>query len=49
MSFLAEPRNAAPDRDDVLLHMIAGDQNDAFSQAVIEFLERDVRPTLRES
>ncbi|HWM76157.1 MAG TPA: hypothetical protein VNS56_01165, partial [Methylomirabilota bacterium] len=29
-------------------HMIAGDQNDAFSQAVIEFLEQDVRPTLRE-
>jgi pimeloyl-ACP methyl ester carboxylesterase len=27
-------------------HMVAGDQNDAFSQAVIEFLERDVRPTL---
>jgi pimeloyl-ACP methyl ester carboxylesterase len=30
-------------------HMVAGDQNDVFSQAVIEFLERDVRPTLRES
>lgn len=29
-------------------HMVAGDQNDAFSQAVIEFLEQDVRPTLRE-
>lgn len=28
-------------------HMVAGDQNDAFSQAVIEFLERDVRPALR--
>ena len=27
-------------------HMVAGDQNDAFSQAVIEFLEHDVRPTL---
>ena len=27
-------------------HMVAGDQNDAFSQAVIDFLERDVRPTL---
>jgi len=30
-------------------HMVAGDQNDAFSQAVIEFLEQDVRPTLRQS
>src|SRR5437870_1220492 len=29
-------------------HMVAGDQNDAFSEAVVEFLERDVRPTLRE-
>jgi pimeloyl-ACP methyl ester carboxylesterase len=29
-------------------HMVAGDQNDSFSQAVIEFLERDVRPTLRD-
>ena len=28
-------------------HMVAGDQNDAFSQAVIEFLERDIRPALR--
>jgi pimeloyl-ACP methyl ester carboxylesterase len=28
-------------------HMVAGDQNDAFSQAVIEFLDRDVRPRLR--
>jgi pimeloyl-ACP methyl ester carboxylesterase len=27
-------------------HMVAGDQNDVFSQAVIEFLERDIRPTL---
>ncbi len=27
-------------------HMVAGDQNDAFSQAVIEFLESDVRPRL---
>ncbi len=27
-------------------HMVAGDQNDAFSQAVIEFLERDIRPRL---
>ena len=27
-------------------HMVAGDQNDAFSRAVIDFLERDVRPTL---
>ena len=26
--------------------MVAGDQNDAFSQAVIEFLERDIHPTL---
>jgi len=26
--------------------MVAGDQNDAFSQAVIEFLESDVRPRL---
>ena len=29
-------------------HMVAGDQNDAFSESVVEFLERDVRPTLRE-
>ena len=27
-------------------HMVAGDQNDAFSQAVVDFLERDVRPSL---
>ena len=27
-------------------HMVAGDQNDAFSRAVIEFLERDIRPAL---
>src|SRR5205807_3503469 len=27
-------------------HMVAGDQNDAFSQAVIEFLEGDIRPSL---
>ncbi|HEV8436688.1 MAG TPA: alpha/beta hydrolase [Methylomirabilota bacterium] len=29
-------------------HMVAGDQNDAFSHAVVEFREHDVRPTLRE-
>ena len=28
-------------------HMVAGDQNDAFSAAVIDFLEREIRPTLR--
>ncbi len=27
-------------------HMVAGDQNDSFSTAVIEFLEHDIRPTL---
>jgi len=27
-------------------HMVAGDQNDVFSDAVIGFLEQDVRPTL---
>jgi pimeloyl-ACP methyl ester carboxylesterase len=27
-------------------HMVAGDQNDAFADAVIAFLEHDVRPTL---
>ena len=27
-------------------HMVAGDQNDAFSNAVVEFLETDIRPTL---
>ena len=27
-------------------HMVAGDQNDVFSNAVVEFLERDIRPTL---
>jgi hypothetical protein len=29
--------------------MVAGDQNDAFSTAVVEFLENDVRPTLPKS
>jgi pimeloyl-ACP methyl ester carboxylesterase len=28
-------------------HMVAGDQNDAFSQAVIDFLEGDIRPRTR--
>jgi pimeloyl-ACP methyl ester carboxylesterase len=27
-------------------HMVAGDQNDAFSTAVVDFLEEDIRPTL---
>ena len=27
-------------------HMVAGDQNDLFSNAVIDFLEHDVRPGL---
>jgi pimeloyl-ACP methyl ester carboxylesterase len=27
-------------------HMVAGDRNDVFSRAVIDFLEQDVRPTL---
>ena len=27
-------------------HMIAGDRNDAFAEALIDFLEQDVRPTL---
>lgn len=27
-------------------HMVAGDQNDAFSSAVVRFLEEEVRPTL---
>jgi len=27
-------------------HMVAGDQNDAFGNAVVDFLEQDVRPTL---
>jgi pimeloyl-ACP methyl ester carboxylesterase len=27
-------------------HMVAGDQNDVFSNAVVDFLEHDVRPTL---
>lgn len=27
-------------------HMVAGDQNDVFSNAVVEFLDEDVRPTL---
>jgi hypothetical protein len=27
-------------------HMVAGDQNDAFSHAVVGFLTDDVRPTL---
>jgi hypothetical protein len=26
-------------------HMVVGDQNDAFSESVVEFLEHDVRPT----
>lgn len=29
-------------------HMVAGDQNDVFSRAVVEFLEHDVRPMLAE-
>jgi pimeloyl-ACP methyl ester carboxylesterase len=29
-------------------HMVAGDQNDSFSTAVVDFLEHDVRPTLGE-
>jgi pimeloyl-ACP methyl ester carboxylesterase len=28
-------------------HMVAGDQNDAFSSAIVDFLERDIRPALR--
>ena len=27
-------------------HMVAGDQNDVFSQAVVDFLEQDIRPKL---
>jgi len=27
-------------------HMVAGDQNDHFSQSVIDFLEQDVKPGL---
>jgi pimeloyl-ACP methyl ester carboxylesterase len=27
-------------------HMVAGDQNDAFSNAVVDFLEHDIRPAL---
>jgi pimeloyl-ACP methyl ester carboxylesterase len=27
-------------------HMVAGDQNDAFSSAIVAFLENDIRPTL---
>jgi pimeloyl-ACP methyl ester carboxylesterase len=27
-------------------HMIAGDRNDAFSSAVIAFLDEEIRPTL---
>jgi hypothetical protein len=27
-------------------HMVAGDQNDAFSRVVLDFLDHDVRPTL---
>jgi hypothetical protein len=27
-------------------HMVAGDQNDAFSDSVIDFLDHDVRPRL---
>jgi pimeloyl-ACP methyl ester carboxylesterase len=27
-------------------HMVAGDQNDSFSRAVIGFLENDIRPRL---
>lgn len=30
-------------------HMVAGDQNDTFSVAVVDFLENDVRPTLPSS
>ena len=27
-------------------HMVAGDQNDSFSTAVVDFLQNDVRPIL---
>ena len=27
-------------------HMVAGDKNDAFAAAVVDFLEHDIRPTL---
>jgi hypothetical protein len=27
-------------------HMVAGDQNDVFSRAVVEFLDEDIRPLL---
>jgi pimeloyl-ACP methyl ester carboxylesterase len=27
-------------------HMVAGDQNDVFSSAVVEFLDQDIRPRL---
>jgi pimeloyl-ACP methyl ester carboxylesterase len=30
-------------------HMVAGDQNDVFSNAVVGFLEHDVRPTLTDA
>lgn len=44
--FLAKiPQAKLADVNDAA-HMVAGDQNDAFASAVIEFLERDVRPTL---
>jgi non-heme chloroperoxidase len=44
--FLAKvPRAKLADVSDAA-HMVAGDQNDAFSNAVIEFLEGDVRPSL---
>jgi len=44
--FLARMPDASVVEVEGAAHMIAGDRNDAFSEAVVEFLEQRVRPTL---
>ena len=46
MLFLAQIRGAKLVDVGGAAHMVAGDQNDAFSQAGVECLQRDVRPSL---
>lgn len=44
--FLSRMPDAAVVEVEGAAHMIAGDRNDAFSDAVVEFLERRIRPSL---
>jgi pimeloyl-ACP methyl ester carboxylesterase len=45
-TFLAKVRGSKLADVGGAAHMVAGDQNDAFYDAVIDFLEHDIRPTL---